>query len=122
MNDQQAALILRVLSLRTLNLTEAIVRQSFNDWEIISVERQDELVGVVLRNGPELHIIIDSAKQNTICFRDLARKVVGDTIAKYNYAKTKVAAHHTVGHRLAKILKFKQTYVLDGVVYYVKED
>jgi hypothetical protein len=92
----------------------------FKDWEKIPLHRGVIIVGVVLRKGPEVHIIIDPTHQNHIVFIKKCKDILAATIAKYQYAETKVARNHTVGHRLAEILGFSQVSSDTDVVHYKK--
>jgi hypothetical protein len=102
---------------RSPKVTMQSVSDTFNDWEMIPLYRGPAVVGVALRKQSELHLIIDVSFQNMIVFIKTARKIVDDTIAKYNYAETRVVVDHSPGHRLAKLLGFK---TVDGC-YYRKE-
>jgi len=120
--DQIFDCIYRALIPRVIGLTPSDIRTLFDGWEFIKVTRKDVLVGVILRKQTELHIIIDPKYQTTICFLHQSKKIIADTIAKYGYAETKVVLSYDVGHRLAKMLGFKQTDIGDYMVQYEKRN
>lgn len=101
-------------------LTPIEAKAIFDDWEKIPLIRGVILVGVVLRKGPEVHIIIDPIHQNHIVFIKRCKDLLAATVAKYGYAETKVARTHNVGHRLAEILGFSQVSSDTDVVHYKK--
>jgi hypothetical protein len=113
--------IANALSPRNANITRELVQATFKDWEIIKLNRNGNMVGVILRKNAEVHIVIEPTYQNSICFIGQSRKILNETIAKYGYAETKVLTTHTTGHRLAKILGFTQTGIDQNMVRYIKE-
>ncbi len=110
-------IIYNAIKNRSTKITMQGCADAFKDWEMIPLTRGPTIVGVALRKQSELHLIIDVSFQNLIVFLKEARKIVDDTIAKYNYAETRVVVDHSPGHRLAKALGFK---TVDGC-YYRKE-
>jgi len=115
-------LIVRALKPRISSISLGTVQATFASWELIPLTRGNVLVGVALRRETELHIIIDPQFQNTICFLKQSKQIVNETIAKYGYADTKVSQEHILGHRLAKVLGFKETGSDDATVHYRKEE
>ena len=119
--DAEFDCIFRALLKRAPGITMDEIKNTFANWEFIRLTRDENLVGVALRKNAELHLIIDPIYQNTIVFLQQCRNIVDETVNKYGYAETKVINSYEVGHRLAKILGFKEIDSASAVTHYKKE-
>lgn len=87
-------------------------------WDFLPIERNGEVCGAVMRKGPEVHIALLPEAQNHTWIRGDIRRELSKVIADHGHAFTWVRDGHTVGHRLAKILGFKQKTNCIGQVRY----
>ena len=99
--------VFKAISHRTTATLESFISET-RDWEFIPIEREGEVCGSVMRRNSEVHIALLPKVQNHTWIRGVIRKELSKVIADHGHAFTWIVDGHTVGHRLARIIGFKQ--------------
>lgn len=88
-------------------------------WEVFPVLVGGDVVGAVLRNGPELHACIKPEGFKRWMGKAQIR-LIEETIEKHGYALTRVQQGNEIGAVFVKRLGFKASGTEDGSVVYIK--
>jgi hypothetical protein len=115
MSDKELALKAAYESAKDrINISEAdFIKMFGKDWEIIPVKVKHQIVGCMLRKGPELHAAI-KPEGHKKWYRKAEKKVVEDTVKQFGYAVTAVMANNKEGQAFVTRLGFKQV-ATDGI-------
>jgi len=96
-----------------IGISEAVFNQMFGDWEIFPCRVNHQIIGCILRKGPELHACI-KPEGHKKWFRKAEKKVISDTIQEFGYAITAVMANNKEGQAFVTRLGFEQV-ATDGI-------
>lgn len=89
--------------------------EAMKDWELVELMQKDELVGVVMIKGNELHVGYKSVPKASI------KKHINETLArlikKFGFAVTTVQKTNERGLKFCKRLGFTVTDEKEGKIY-----
>ena len=89
--------------------------EAMKDWELVELVQKDELVGVVMIKGNELHVGYKSVPKASI------KKHINETLArlikKFGFAVTTVQKTNERGLKFCKRLGFTVTDEKEGKIY-----
>ena len=89
--------------------------EAMKDWELVELMQKDELVGVVMIKGNELHVGYKSVPKASI------KKHINETLAKlikkFGFAITTVQKTNERGLKFCKRLGFTVTDEKEGKIY-----
>ena len=89
--------------------------EAMKDWELVELIQKDELVGVVMIKGNELHVGYKSVPKASI------KKHINETLAKlikkFGFAVTTVQKTNERGLKFCKRLGFTVTDEKEGKIY-----
>lgn len=88
-------------------------------FEFVPVRVAGEMVGAILRDGPELHAAVLEHARGRWVSRAVLRSVV-DTVQRHGYAKTAVMNEHEMGHEFARRMGFAEI-AKDGVMTHYRK-
>jgi hypothetical protein len=89
------------------------------DWEVTPVRVRGELVGAILKRGPEIHACIKPEGFRR-WFNKSAKALLDGTIERYGYAITRVMNGNTVGMEFVSRLGFEPVGREGDVIIYKK--
>ncbi|EKS9798232.1 MULTISPECIES: GNAT family N-acetyltransferase [Burkholderia] len=95
----------------------AAVSELMARFDLHPVLHDDEIVGVVAIDGPEIHISVLPAGRRLWASRSFIRQELGGVIERYGRAETTVRASNLAGLNFCARLGFRRTSEVDGVVH-----
>lgn len=116
MNDESLSKIVYDAIKNRVTISFHDFSEATKDWEYIPVMRNSELVGVVMKNRNQFHVV--AIRQGYWASRKLFRETLCKAIEEYGCAIAMVMNDHAQGHALAKRLGFVEQEVQGPVTIY----
>ena len=91
---------------------------NFDGFDIQAFKKDNEVIGMLMTRGPELHVAILPEYRRRWLSAGLIRKVLGNIIDKYGYASTSVMKDNVIGQDFVERLGFERQSYNNGIIYY----
>lgn len=91
---------------------------NFDGFDIQAFKKDNEVIGMLMTRGPELHVAILPEHRRRWLSAGLIRKVLGNIIDKYGYVSTSVMKDNVIGQDFVERLGFERQSYNNGIIYY----